>query len=626
MSNERQRQVQQPSGPPPGRGSGGGPRGGGPRGPHGPMFVEKPKDMKGTLKRMISYIGRDRYLMLSLVGIVVVVTLLGLVGPALQGQAIDMITLENGDEHVNLPALVKLLLFMALIYAVQAAVSCVQGILAAKLSRSTVRAMRNDLFHSIMRLPIRYTDTHNHGDIMSRMTNDVDTISHTISNSLASLVSAVLTVTGVLAVMFYYNWLLAIVNILMVPLSMLVTRFIAGRSRKYYKQQQAILGQLNGDVEEKVTALKTVTAYSTQKKSYDNFEAISIKMRGTAIKAQIYGSIMGPVMNFIGNFSFLVIAALGGYLALTDVITIGTIAIFINYSKQFNRPINEIANQYNVIQTAIAGAERVFAIMDQKPEIDEGKHPITKEDIQGDIDFEHIHFSYVEGEKVLRDFDLHVKKGQRIAIVGATGSGKTTIVNLLTRFYEIDSGAIKVDGVDVRDIKKDVLRSAIAIVLQDTVLFLDTIKENIKYGNLEASDADIIAAAKIANADKFVDRLPEGYDTMLAESGSNLSQGQRQLLSIARAVLADPKILILDEATSSIDTRTELHIQEAMLKLMENRTSLIIAHRLSTIRDADKIIVLDAGHIVEAGNHEELLAAKGKYYELYQTQFAGMKT
>ncbi|MBQ2749331.1 MAG: ABC transporter ATP-binding protein [Clostridia bacterium] len=626
MSNERQRQVQQPSGPPPGRGPGGGPRGGGPRGPHGPMFVEKPKDMKGTLKRMISYIGRDRYLMLSLVGIVVVVTLLGLVGPALQGQAIDMITLENGDEHVNLPALVKLLLFMALIYAVQAAVSCVQGILAAKLSRSTVRAMRNDLFHSIMRLPIRYTDNHNHGDIMSRMTNDVDTISHTISNSLASLVSAVLTVTGVLAVMFYYNWLLAIVNILMVPLSMFVTRFIAGRSRKYYKQQQAILGQLNGDVEEKVTALKTVTAYSTQKKSYDNFEAISIKMRGTAIKAQIYGSIMGPVMNFIGNFSFLVIAALGGYLALTDVITIGTIAIFINYSKQFNRPINEIANQYNVIQTAIAGAERVFAIMDQKPEIDEGKHPMTKEDIQGDIDFEHIHFSYVEGEKVLRDFDLHVKKGQRIAIVGATGSGKTTIVNLLTRFYEIDSGAIKVDGVDVRDIKKDVLRSAIAIVLQDTVLFLDTIKENIKYGNLEASDADIIAAAKIANADKFVDRLPEGYDTMLAESGSNLSQGQRQLLSIARAVLADPKILILDEATSSIDTRTELHIQEAMLKLMENRTSLIIAHRLSTIRDADKIIVLDAGHIVEAGNHEELLAAKGKYYELYQTQFAGMKT
>jgi len=308
------------------------------------------------------------------------------------------------------------------------------------------------------------------------------------------------------------------------------------------------------------------------------------------------------------------------------VITIGTIALFITYSRQFTRPINEIANQYNTIQTAIAGAERVFAVMDEKPEIDEGKEAITKEDVRGDIDFEHIDFSYVKGEQVLKDFDLSVKQGQRIAIVGATGSGKTTIVNLLTRFYEIDGGAIKVDGIDIRDIPKSTLRGAIAIVLQDTVLFLDTIRENIRYGNLAAGDEEIEAAAKIANADHFVERLPEGYDTMLAESGSNLSQGQRQLLSIARAVLADPKILILDEATSSIDTRTELHIQEAMLKLMENRTSLIIAHRLSTIRDADRIVVLDAGHIVESGNHEELLAAKGRYYDLYQTQFAGLAT
>lgn len=596
------------------------------RGPGGPMIVEKPKDMKATLKRMFSYIGTDRYIIFSLLVIVIIVTLLGLAGPALQGKAIDVITLKTPEAHVDMGRLIKILLIMVVTYAAQALVSCTQGILAARLSRSTVRALRNDLFRSIIRLPISYTDSHNHGDIMSRMTNDVDTISMTISNSLTSLISGVLNVTGCVVIMFYYNWLLAIINILMVPLSIMATKFIAKRSRRYYRQQQNILGALNGDVEEKVTALKTVTAYSTQKKSYDNFEQISFRMRGAAIKAQIYGSVMGPVMNFIGNFGFLVIAAVGGYLALIDWITIGTIAVFINYSKQFSRPITEIANQYNTIQTALAGAERVFAIMDQKPEIDEGTSQMTKDDIRGDIDFEHIDFSYVKDEPVLKDFTLHVKKGQRIAIVGATGSGKTTIVNLLTRFYEIDAGVIKVDGVDIRDIRKDTLRSAIAIVLQDTVLFLDSIRNNIRYGNLAASDEAIENAARIANADKFIERLHEGYDTMLAESGSNLSQGQRQLISIARAVLADPKILILDEATSSIDTRTELHIQEAMLKLMENRTSLIIAHRLSTIRDADMIIVLDGGRIVESGNHEELLAVKGKYYELYQTQFSGMKT
>lgn len=596
------------------------------RGPGGPMIVEKPKDMKATLKRMFSYIGTDRYIIFSLLVIVIIVTLLGLAGPALQGKAIDIITLKTPEAHVDMGRLIKILLIMVVTYAAQALVSCTQGILAARLSRSTVRALRNDLFRSIIRLPISYTDSHNHGDIMSRMTNDVDTISMTISNSLTSLISGVLNVTGCVVIMFYYNWLLAIINILMVPLSIMATKFIAKRSRRYYRQQQNILGALNGDVEEKVTALKTVTAYSTQKKSYDNFEQISFRMRGAAIKAQIYGSVMGPVMNFIGNFGFLVIAAVGGYLALIDWITIGTIAVFINYSKQFSRPITEIANQYNTIQTALAGAERVFAIMDQKPEIDEGTSQMTKDDIRGDIDFEHIDFSYVKDEPVLKDFTLHVKKGQRIAIVGATGSGKTTIVNLLTRFYEIDAGVIKVDGVDIRDIRKDTLRSAIAIVLQDTVLFLDSIRNNIRYGNLAASDEAIENAARIANADKFIERLHEGYDTMLAESGSNLSQGQRQLISIARAVLADPKILILDEATSSIDTRTELHIQEAMLKLMENRTSLIIAHRLSTIRDADMIIVLDGGRIVESGNHEELLAVKGKYYELYQTQFSGMKT
>lgn len=589
------------------------------------MAPEKPKNLWGTLKRMLRYIGRDKVIMFTLIGIVIVVTLLNLAGPALQGTAIDILTMENNADHVDTAALIQVLLVMGLLYAASSLMSFFQGLMAARLTRSTVRQLRNDLFKSISKLPIKYTDTHNHGDIMSRMTNDVETIANTISNSLASLVSALIMVVGCFAIMLYMNWMLTLLNLITIPLSIFATKFISKRSRKYYKKQQSILGELNTDVEEKVTALKTVTAYSTQKKSFEYFDEISTDMRGTAIKAQVFGSIMGPVMNFIGNLGFLLIAACGGYLAIKDVITIGMIAMFINYSRQFTRPINEIANQYNTIQSSIAGAERVFAVMDEKPEIDEGKNPLTADNIAGDIDFDHIVFSYVEGEPVLRDFDLHVKSGQKIAIVGATGSGKTTIVNLLTRFYEISEGKISIDGVDAKDIKKDELRKAIAIVLQDTVLFLDTIGQNIKYGNLDASESELNEAARISNADKFIEKLPDGYGTMLSESGSNLSQGQRQLLSIARAVLVNPKILILDEATSSIDTRTEMQIQEAMLKLMENRTSLIIAHRLSTIRNADKIIVIDSGKIVEFGDHNDLLRQKGKYYELYQTQFAGME-
>ena len=432
-----------------------------------------------------------------------------------------------------------------------------------------------------------------------------------------------LTILGTLVIMLSYNPLMTLVSIVTVPLSLLASVYMSRFMRKYFLRQQTLLGNLNGHIEEMVTGYKTVMAYGRETRAVEEFSEISGNLKNCSIRAQIFGGVMGPLMNFIGNFGYLLIAAVGGYMALHGVITIGVIQAFLIYSKQFTRPITEVANQYAQILTAMAGAERVFAVMDHPSEDAGGNAPITPENVRGDLSFRHIDFSYSPGEQVLKDFQLEVKSGQKIAIVGATGSGKTTVVNLLTRFYDVDGGEILLDGVNIRDIPKDNLRRSIAIVLQDTVLFSDTVAANIRYGRLDASMEEVKAAAAAANADLFIEQLPEGYDTVLSESGGNLSGGQRQLLSIARAVLANPKILILDEATSSVDTRTEMHIQQAMIALMQNRTSLIIAHRLSTIRDADKIIVIDGGRVAESGSHEELLEKKGCYYRLYQNQFAG---
>ena len=401
--------------------------------------------------------------------------------------------------------------------------------------------------------------------------------------------------------------------------------------RKFFKRRQKLLGQINGQVEEMVTSYKTVVAYGKETDSVEDFSETSEELRKCSISARVWGSIMGPCMNFLGNLQYVLIAAVGGFFALYDVafmkrITIGSIQSMLQYSKKFTRPVNEIANQYAAILTALAGAERIFEIMDSADEIDEGCTEVRISEMNGNIEFEQINFAYEAKEPVLRGLDLSVKAGQKIAIVGATGSGKTTIVNLLTRFYELDSGRITIDGTDITEMPKETLRKSIAIVLQDTVLFSDTIRNNIKYGRPDATDEEMKQAAALAKADVFIERLPDGYDTMLTEGGSNLSQGQRQLLSIARAVLADPKILILDEATSSVDTRTEMHIQQAMIALMANRTSLVIAHRLSTIRDADVIVVIKNGVVAEAGNHDELLAKGGEYYSLYSNQFAGIST
>ena len=600
-----------------------GPGGRKPGGPHGArLTMEKPKDAKNTLKKLIGYIGRNRYLFFALIGVMLIITLLNLAAPSIQQIAIDCITLTKKKTSVDFGALGKTLIGLGAVYLLSSVFTYMQGIFSAKLSQYTVKTMRKDLFSSLVRLPIKYLDTHSHGDIMSRMTNDVENISTTISQSIGSLISGVLTIVGTVVIMLLYSPLLTLISLSTVFLTIFVSGVLTKYMKKYFIKQQVLLGEINGEVEEMVVGYRTVVSYGKEQDAVDKFEKMSNNLKKCGIKAQIFGGVMGPCMNLISNFGFILIAAFGGWFAIKGFITVGTIQAFILYSKQFSRPINEIANQFANIQTAIAGAERIFEVMDA----DKGKSDFEVENVKGDIDFKHIDFSYVPEKQVLKDLDLEVKAGQKIAIVGATGSGKTTIVNLLTRFYPVDSGEITIDGQSIYDIPKDKLRRSIAIVLQDTVLFKDTIEENIRYGRENATIDEIKAAAKFANADEFIERLSEGYDTVLAEGGSNLSQGQRQLLSIARAVLADPKILILDEATSSVDTRTEMHIQSAMVALMKNRTSLIIAHRLSTIRDADKIVVIDGGRVAEQGSHEELIAAKGCYYRLYQTQFSGVKT
>ena len=597
-------------------------------GPNARMNVEKPKNMWRTIGRLLRYIGRNGVLLAALLVFMALTTLVDLLGPMFQQLAIDTIKVAEDGLSVDLEALFTYLSIMGAAFIFGALMSLCQSLLSAKLSQATVYTMRNDLFRKISRLPISYTDTHRHGDIMSRMTNDVENVSNAVAQSITTLISCIITIIGAFCMMIYYSWELTLITLVTIPLSITVSTMLGKFMRKYFIRRQKLLGALNGQVEEMVTSYKTVVAYGKEGEAVEKFAEISDQLRVSSISARVWGSIMGPLMNFIGNLQYVAVAAMGGFMMLTGRghMSIGSLQAMLQYSKKFTMPINQVANQYSAILTALAGAERIFEIMDSEGEIDEGEIVLSHDEMKGEIVFEDLHFSYVPGEPVLKGLDLTVKPGQKIAIVGATGSGKTTVVNLLTRFYEPDSGRITVDGVSIKDIPKEQLRSSIAIVLQDTVLFCDSICANIKYGKLAASDEDMKQAAAMANADVFIERLPEGYDTQLAEAGSNLSQGQRQLLSIARAVLADPKILILDEATSSVDTRTEMRIQQAMVNLMKNRTSLIIAHRLSTIRDADVIVVLRDGVIAEAGDHETLLSAGGEYAKLYSSQFAGEVT
>ncbi|MDD7700413.1 MAG: ABC transporter ATP-binding protein [Eubacteriales bacterium] len=638
-------------------------RPGGPRGAR--AAVQKPRNARRSLLRLLRYIGRSRYLLLLLLLFTLLVSAVELSGPFLQGRAIDAIepvtvradTGEvlfgqslSGARAAGIDARVRLvvhfksepylgkegttlglyacLLLMLALFLLGAALSYLQGLLSARLSQRTVFLLRRDLFEKMSRLPISYTDTHRHGDLLSRMTNDAENISGAVSQSVTALFSAVLTVTGAVIMMLCLSPVLTLAAVVTLPLTLFVSARLGKFMRRYFVRQQQLLGTLNSAVEETVTAYPTVLAYNRQRPALSVFREESGELRDSSVKARVWGSVMGPVMNFLGNLQYVLIAGIGGVLMLGGgalAPSVGTIQSMLSYSKKFTRPINQIANQYSTILTALSGAERIFEILDHPDEVDEGQMHLPAR-VAGELSFSDIHFAYRPGEEVLRGLSLSVHAGEKVAIVGATGSGKTTVVNLLTRFYDPQSGRITLDGLDIRSVPKAELRHTVTIVLQDTVLFSDTIRKNLCYGRADATEEEMKKAAAFAGADAFIERLPEGYDTVLSAGGENLSRGQRQLLSIARAVLCDAPVLVLDEATSSVDTRTEMKIQEALAALMRGRTSLVIAHRLSTIRDADVIVVVRDGVIAESGSHEELLARGGAYAELYKNQFAGIET
>lgn len=582
------------------------------------MTVEKPQNGKKTLKRLMGYFVSEKKMLFLLMLAVVVVVACSVYAPKLQSNAIDAIAGRQWDK------LSPILIVMVIIYIIHSICTYMQSKLSAVLSQNIVSRMRKDLFLNIVNLPIRYLDANSHGDIMSRMTNDIENISTTVSQSMSSLFSGILTVIGTVVMMVVLCPRLAALSCVTVILTIVATKLLSKAMRFFFKKRQVILGQLNGNVEEMVTGYRTVVAYNRQNAVVKDFDNVSDELTRVGIIAEILGGSMGPVMNVVNNVGFVIIAAFGGYFAINNVISIGVISAFIVYARQFGRPIDELAQIYGQIQTAVAGAERVFEVMDEPLEDKSGEK--NMDDLKGIIRFKNVNFSYTKEKQVLYDFNLEVKAGQKVALVGSTGSGKTTVVNLLMRFYDVDSGEIQIDDVNIKDIDCDSLRRNTAIVLQDTVLFADSIENNLRYSNSSATDEQMYMAARMSNCDSMIRKMPQGYDTQLMSEGENISQGQRQLLSIARAFLAQPKILILDEATSSVDTRTEKHIQDAMVKLMKDRTSLIIAHRLSTIQDADLIVVMDEGRIAETGSHANLLAKKGKYYQLYMTQFAGCAT
>ena len=578
----------------------------------------KARDVRGTLRRLWGYLKRQRWALLDIVALVALTSGLGLLGPLLMGRAIDQFILKK-----DLPGLARTGLQMIALYGLISATTWLQNVLMASVAQRTVRDIRNDLFAKLQTLSLRFFDQHTHGELMSRLANDVENINNVLNQSLTQLISSVLSVVGVAAMMVAINVRLALVSLLSVSLTALLSSQIARRTREGFREQQETWGELNGIIEETITGQHVVKAFVREKAVMAQFEVANRRLQRVATRAETLSGVVGPMMNMVNNLGLAIIASTGGWMTVQGLTTVGTIAAFINYARQFSFPLNQLAQLYALIQSAIAGAERVFEILDEVPELADAADAVPLDQVQGDVSFRDVCFAYESDVPVLKHVDFHARPGQTIALVGPTGAGKTTIINLLTRFYDIDSGRIAIDGIDIRQVKKADLRRKLGIVLQDTYLFSETVMENICYGRLDATDEEVIAAAKLANADTFIRRLPHSYATELSERGSNLSQGQRQLLSIARAILADPSILILDEATSSVDTRTEKHIQEAMLRLMEGRTSFVIAHRLSTIREADAILVINGGEIIERGTHEELLEKRGFYHHLYMSQFKG---
>jgi len=580
--------------------------------------IEKATDPRSALARLLPYLrpflGSIRWVLL----LVVCYTLLGLVGPYLMGVAIDHL-LHGGD----IRGLARLASGMLACYLLYNLLQAIAGRLMADVSQRALKRLRRDLFSRVQGLPVSYFGESSTGDLLSRLTNDVDAINQAISQNVTTLVASLLSMFGIIVAMLLLDRWLALASLFVVPIMFWFTQFVARYTRKGFRDLQRDLGQLNGVMEEAISGQKTAQAFRRKQSAIDTFQRQNRQVFKAAVYANSYALLLMPITSVLGNLFVIVLAALGGWLALGGLVSVGIIATFINYAQQFVNPLRQLANLYNAIQSALAGAERIFAIFDVPAEVDDGEAAEPLPAVRGEVDFEHVRFGYSPDKPVLRDLSFEAKPGQVVALVGPTGAGKTTIINLLTRFYEIDSGAIRVDGRDIRSIRKQELRKNLGLVLQDVFLFSGSVLENIRYGRLEASDAEVMEAAKLAEADAFIRLLPQGYRTQLSERAGNLSQGQRQLLAIARAILADPAILILDEATSSVDTRTEARIQRALLTLMRGRTSFVIAHRLSTIADADQILVIEHGALAERGKHLELLAQGGVYHRLYTSQFKG---
>lgn len=614
---------------PPGGGRGRAPGGpGGPGfggGPHGMMMPgQKAKNFKGSFRRLLGYLRPYRLKLLAVLCTAILSTVFSILSPKILGQATDK--LFDGIFHhksIDFAGIWQIVVLLAGLYVVSSAFSYLQQFLMAGVAQRTVYHLRNEVNAKLSRLPLKYFDTKTHGEILSRVVNDVDNIANTLQQSLTQMITSVVMLIGIIVMMLTISPLLTLILVLTLPLSFLVIKSIASKSQGYFKNQQAELGQLNGHVEEMYTGHAIVKAFGQEENSKAKFEAINERLYHAGWRAQFVSGIIMPLMSFIGNIGYVAISVVGGILVTRQSISVGDIQAFIQYARQFTMPITQTANIANIIQSTIASAERVFELLDETEEVPEKQGRLKSSDVHGDVRLSGVRFSYKTDEPLIENLNIDVRSGQTVAIVGPTGAGKTTLVNLLMRFYEVNGGSIAIDGKDITELKRGDLRSLFGMVLQDTWLFNGTIKDNIAYGREGATEEEVVQAARAAYADHFIRTLPDGYETVLNEEASNISQGQKQLLTIARAILADPAILILDEATSSVDTRTEIHIQQAMNRLMEGRTSFVIAHRLSTIRDADLILVMDKGAVIEQGTHEELLAQGGFYSDLYNSQFAG---